>query len=917
MRGVLCGFALGVAGLQQCAALPSHTTLMLCFLAAMASVLGAWGWPVLQTSVFKAFALRSNAAAIVSRLISAHARTTVAILCAMGIGFGWAGWRAQERLAFYLPPELEQRTLWVEGEVASMPTTGPNSIRFIFDLIPPDARLPSPHFFLTPLPSFFPRRIQLSWYAQPRQAPPIVHVGERLRLKVRLTRIHGVSNPYGTDFEALLLEQNVRARGYVLHQIVSDFDEQVSTVRDGRGAQYTSASLQKKLSNHIAQWRQALHRRLNQVLGDAPHKGVITALAIGLQADISAQDKQIFTRTGTNHLVAISGLHIALAAGFVGNLIAGVWRKLAYFGFRGPLWIATPKVAALVGALTGLVYAALSGFGVPAQRAVIMLCVLSAATLSGREIAASLKLAWALAIVLFIDPWAVVSAGFWLSFGAVAIILLSMRPRNVETALNMPTVSVHDKHGCAGWYRRWLAYRRAVFEMIHLQIAITLGLIPFTALWFSQVSWVGPFANLIAIPWVSFAVVPPVLAGVVLPAPLDAWALYVAQRSFSGLSVVLEMLSAASWALKPLPYPGKISLISAAVGMLLWVERPAKVCCHIKSILPGGRIVLKMVSLGCFIPLFFSFETRLAAGAFRVTALDVGQGAAALIETAHHRLLFDTGPSYHSPWIQKASRGTQKNIQAGPVAPSQVLEASDAGQRIIVPYLRARGIDRLDGLVISHADTDHSGGAHSVLSALPIEWFRASLPKRHPLWSAASLSQTRAPINAQSHLNLPVSSSALCQAGERWVWEGVTFTFLWPDNPKLRGTRNAGSCVLRVENDQYAVLLAADIETPQERQLVAKQREALRADILLAPHHGSRTSSSNAFLYAVAAREVIFQMGYKNRFGHPHPAVAARYTRHGAVQHRSDWHGALIFNSEVGKVERYRSQRPRYWFNPY
>ncbi len=960
MRGILCGFALGVASLQQCAALPSRSVLLLYFLLALSLMLGV------------------GSDAIRYRFLGRYARLGLIVLSVTAMGFCWAGWRAHERLAFYLPPDLEQRTLVVEGVIATIPSIDTRSARFVLALTPYAQRVRSITYAGSVLPAHFPRRIALNWYSKlgdvlpntlsntldnisnltPIKAFPKLRVGDRWRLKVRLTRIHGPANPYGTDIEAILLEQNIRAKGYVVHESTPVFLGHAGDLRREATQGRVSAGYQNVLSR-IAQWRQALYERFNRVLGDAPHKGVMTALALGLQTDISAQDKQIFTRTGTNHLVAISGLHIALAAGFVGSLVSGIWRRLAYWGFKGPLWLAAPKIAALTGAGTSLLYAALSGMGVPAQRAAIMLCVLSVATLSAREIPATLKLAWALAVVLLIDPWAVVSAGFWLSFGAVAIILLAMRPGDVERNNHLQTgllspprivdtstqrAAIDDasawimqagymaavcrywtawRHRMVdrckkGWATHSPAYHHAVIEMVRLQVAVTLGLLPLTALWFNQVSWVGPFANLIAIPWVSFAVVPLVLAGVVLPGPLDAWALYGAQWSFSGLSAILQWFSAAPWVFKPLPSPTWGSLVCAVIGLSLWIGHPEPLYRALHAAIQRAQCarryaryvsgVLKVASLSLFTPLAFSFASRPALGEFRITALDVGQGSAVLIETAHHRLLFDAGPSYHPSWAEKAPRFASRSA-----VPVMKEPASDAGQRIILPYLYARGIDHLDGLVISHADTDHSGGAHSVLLALPVQWFRAALPKQHPLWAAAKVNQEHMPYSGRTALTMP--SIALCQNKEHWVWDGVTFSFLWPDDPKLRGSRNAGSCVLRIHNARHAVLLAADIETPQERELVAHQSAALRADILVAPHHGSRTSSSFAFLRAVAAREVIFQMGYLNRFGHPHPTVVARYTRQGVLQHRSDWHGALTFDSAVGVLKRYRSERRRYWFN--
>jgi competence protein ComEC len=257
----------------------------------------------------------------------------------------------------------------------------------------------------------------------------------------------------------------------------------------------------------------------------------------------------------------------------------------------------------------------------------------------------------------------------------------------------------------------------------------------------------------------------------------------------------------------------------------------------------------------------------------RVTAFDVGQGMALLVETAGHRLLYDTGPAYS--------------------------QDSNGGNRVILPYLKARGIHRLDGVIVSHSDTDHTGGAPAILQGTEVGWLASSLHPRHSLALAA-----------RRHVR--------CAAGQTWEWDGVVFEFLHPSPASYSDAGlkpNARSCVLKVSAGGRAVLLAGDIEAAQEAQLLAAVPQRLRADVLLAPHHGSGTSSTEAFLRAVQPSLALFQVGHRNRYHHPQPGVWQRYATLGIRALRTDQLGAIVL--EVGdevRAEAYRDAHARYWY---
>jgi competence protein ComEC len=727
----------------------------------------------------------------------------------------------------------------------------------------------------------FPRFIQLTWYGARHAPVPRLVPGQRWRLAVRLKRPHGYANFRGYDSELALLQRNVRALGYVR----------------AAPAPRLLPSRGHGLTLLLDRWRLAIRERVTAVLRGAPHEGIVRALAIGEQAGLTERDWERFRRTGTNHLVAISGLHVGLVASLAALLAGAAWRRSCWLGRGWPLRMPAQHVAALAAVAGAAVYAGLAGFGVPAQRALWMVTVAGAGYLSGRAAGASTILAWALGLVVLADPWAVVSAGFWLSFGAVAVILLasSARPRRMKRtpAVASADGSATEAKGadkksaagavtgapgdspeaeaaldCARWREplkaRLFGWGGGLLEGTRVQWAITLGLVPLSLLWFAQISLVGPVANAFAIPWVSFLVTPAVLAGIALPAPLDGWAFQAAHGLLVVLVAGLDWIGRPAWAVWRTAAPAPFAMAMAAIGLLWWL-------------MPPGW-PLRWAAPLTWLPLLLPPPSAPAPGAFRMTVLDVGQGGATLIETARHTLLFDAGP--------------------GP-------EAGDTGRRVVAPYLASHGLARLDTLILSHADADHAGGAPGVLDSVEAGVLLASLPHGHRLWSAA---RERG------------ASGLHCVAGQHWTWDGVRFDILWPPRDFATPGTNAGSCVLRIvragPGEGTAVLLTGDIEAAAERQIIARQGSAgLRSSLLLAPHHGSATSSTEAFLQSVRPSAAIFQVGYRNRFRHPHPRVVARYEALEADLSRTDRDGAIRVEGDTAglRIGHFRVLEARYW----
>ncbi|WP_233881335.1 ComEC/Rec2 family competence protein [Paraburkholderia flagellata] len=877
MRAIWCGFALGVIALQRQAGLPGWGA----WVGLVLAIVFVAGWAV--------WALGAAAPADVSRVFglfgergwrtaSGWAAVWLAAGCA---GFGYAAWRAELRLAQALPAAWETRDLRVTGYISSLPSYGASGASFLFRVESWEANKDAPK-----AATQLPQLIQLSWVARDAPLPSLVP-GARWRLALRLKRPHGNGNFGLRDTEATLLARGVRATGYV-----SDPEHAARLPVDASG-----------IGVRIERARAALRARIDAVLGEAPHRGIVIALATGAQDAVSDADWRLMRNTGTSHLVAISGLHIAFVAGLAGWGAGALWRRARWRGVEAPLFVPAQKVAVAGALLAAGIYAALAGFNVPVQRALWMLAVVALALFAGREVARSHVLAWALGLVLLRDPWAVTAAGFWLSFCAVGAILFAasgvprlhrdapqdlsgddadpMRDRTEPTEDTTADPTARD-----GWLRRLAAlvfppggWRGAIRRMAarvgdsaRVQWAVTLALAPLTAYWFAQIPLIGPFANAFAIPWVSMLVTPLVIGSAALPAPLDAFALRAAHTCLDGLVAALGGLEGLPWAVLRLPQPGGWPLACAAVGVA-W------------CLAPRGW-PLRWLAPFTWLPLLVPAPTGPPPGAFRLTALDIGQGTSVLVETARHRLLFDAGP--------------------GP-------ESTQAGERIVVPYLQTRGIGRLDALMISHDDSDHSGGAQAVLDAVEVGEFVAGILPAHPLWASA---RTKGAQTVQ------------CAAGQRWRWDGVDFEVLWPDPGPLAGKPNAHCCVLRVTTavsaaretraSPVSALIAADIEAGVERTLVARDPVRLRAQVLVVPHHGSRTSSTEPFLDSVWPLVAIFQVGYLNRFHHPHPGVYARYAARHIVLARSDAHGAARVEARPGAlaVERFRDTQRRYWMDP-
>jgi competence protein ComEC len=791
------------------------------------------------------FAWIRSASALLSRASAGagvQAAVGFALVAALSavMAFAQAGARASQYAQSALNPALEGRTLQVVGIVANLPQRTEDSARFRFEV---ESARESDGTLVE-----LPPQLLLGWYGNRLngnddkvQAPPAdLRPGDRWQLAVRLKAPHGHINPHGFDYELWLWEQGLQATGYVRNGAKDALPQWLGST----------------LNHPVERLRQRVRSAIDARVADRAMAGIVAALLVGDQAAIERADWDVFRATGVAHLMAISGLHITGLAWLAALCVGWLWRRSDVWSARKPwsLWLPAPIAASACAAIVALAYAVFTGWGVPAQRTVWMLGVVTLLRVYGLRWPLMQVWLTVCAVVLALDPWALMQAGFWLSFVAVGVLFASGSHAPVETnahsdALNVFDVSTEQSRQPDRRVRLLANTWASAQRMWREQWLMSVCLAPLTLLLFHQVSVVGLFANLLAVPWVTLVVTPLCLLGLVLP---FAWS--VAAEALQWLVWLLKACAGVSWAQWSAPAAPLWAGAAALVGMGVWAMRVP--------------MWLRWFGVALVLPVLSWQTPRPAHGTFELVAADMGQGHAVLVRTATHSLLYDTGPRYSAE--------------------------TDAGQRVLVPLLRAWG-ERLDRILISHQDSDHSGGAPAVMAMQPQADVLTSIALEHPLQQLGVMQR--------------------CERGQSWVWDGVRFEVLHPSaadyERKLKP--NALSCVLRVTADDTSALLAGDIEAAQEQELL-QSSQALQADWLLVPHHGSATSSTPAFLEAVDPSVAIVQAGYRNRFGHPRPDVLRRYSDLGVLVVQTPRCGASTWRSEQPKlVQCERNQRQRYW----
>jgi competence protein ComEC len=721
----------------------------------------------------------------------ARAQATRAGLPAIVVlAFCWTGLAAERGLQSRWPSAADGRDLELTGYIDAQPTA--DAARTVFSL-----RVTSS------VDERAPRRVRLSWYAP----VPKLAAGQELTLVARLRAPRGLQNPGGFDFERWLFLEGFDATGYVRAGRLHEDSEFI-------------------LARQWLRWRTRLAARIDGLVADADAAALLVALSLGDRSRFEERHWTVLQRTGTSHLVAVSGLHIGLIAALTYFAVLRLALALPYLVARH-----AHALAALLCIVPASLYAALAGFALPTRRALLMVLVAQGLVLMRGRWPVSGGLSLALIVVLLLEPLASLTASFWLSFGAVALILATHSPRQAS----------HDSRRSRFAVQAW--------ELCRLQWALTLGLVPVVIWFFGLLAPSSLLVNLLAIP---------VFSCVVLPLSLIASALAGLAGNGELLIGIAAFVAGSSW--RALEWAASLPIAAFAIAKpplpVLWLALAAVAMSLMPRAWPGRGLAL--VGL---VPLIAGSRAGPAPGEARVTVFDVGHGLAVAVETATQRLLYDAGPVYRSGF--------------------------DTGAEIVGPALAAISSRPLDLMVLSHADSDHSGGAASMLDR-----YRSVAVLAGP--------------------DVKLGNATVCATGQAWTSDGVAFTVLHPP-AGFSPEGNESSCVLRIETAGGTVLLTGDIERRAEARL--SRAAAIAADVVIVPHHGSLTSSSDAFVRAVAADVAIVSAGFNNRWGFPRAEVRERWESAGARMLVTGDEGAIDLELTGAGIEitTARAQGRRYW----
>jgi len=737
-------------------------------------------------------------AGLVAALVWLFASRGGSLLALFVLGLSWACLWGHLAVSHRLPVSMDKTDVTVVGTVSSIPSKDNRKQSFRFEVESLDAAGKK----LPPL-----RTLRLSWYNSVEE----LALGQRWQLTLRLRAPRGFSNPGTFDYESWLFAEGLSATGYVINNRAK------LLTADG--------------SSYLTRWRHWLYKGINQH-PDVDANGYLTALVLGEKGGISPAHMGQLVDNGLIHLMVVSGLHIGIMATFGFYLGTGIGRVLAALGgsVPGPI---TGSLFALIFACT---YAALTGFGLPAQRALIMISAVLLALVWRRPVRGISVFSMALAGVALIDPLAIIRMGFWLSFAAVAALLLYFSPR--------PGLG-------------------KVHSLIWAQPVVFAGLAPWLLFFQGRINLLMIPFNLLFIPWISFIVTPLCLLGAILhPVPgVGSFLWDLARWQLSYFDQFLGYISGFSgvadgWYLHAAARNFKV-LVIAIVAILPFL------------LLPRGA---GLRFGGALLAIALLFGTGKENPRLALSVLDVGQGTAVVVRVGEKTLVYDTGAAFS--------------------------DSFDVGSGIIAPYLASKGVRTVDKLIISHNDGDHSGGTQGLIESLKVKQILTSDPEVTENWS---------------------EGAEACRSGEHWQWQSVTFRFLWPE--ALSGNDNNNSCVLLIEltgergtERRATILLPGDIEASVEKRLVTRH-ELDNTTLLLAPHHGSKTSSSKELVEALQPEHVIFSAGLNHHFGHPHEDVVTRYLPYSHIWSTQN-SGAVEFEwhrSSGLEISASRESRRHYW----
>ncbi|KAA0439233.1 MAG: DNA internalization-related competence protein ComEC/Rec2 [Candidatus Thioglobus sp.] len=719
-----------------------------------------------------------------------HLKTIATSLLFLLCGFAWMGLISTQIFNAKVDDIFLNKPILVQGEIVELPEKTTNKAKFIFQAKSP-----------------FKGRLKLSWYQNDddnEDFTPDLQSGDSWQLLLKIKRNNGFQNLSGFDYEKWLFYKRINASGYVR---LSPLNHRIDSA--------------KTLS--VDRIRQNIRQSLLPIFDKQEFGGVLNALIIGDRSLITNEHWELFMSTNTTHLSVISGLHIGLISGFIFLLSSFLWRRSVRLSLIIPAQIS----GAFFGLISAFLYASIAGFSIPTNRAFIMASVVFLAIIFRCNFNTWKLYGLALFLVLINNPLSVLSAGFWLSFYVVAVIIYG--------------VGQHQK-------KHWM------YRLIYIQLLISIATLPLLVWFFSGISLTSPLANIVAIPVFSFATIPLALIGALLSLIglpyLAQIVLEIANQTLIYLALILQQLQQLElnrW------HYAQTSLIDLALFILA-----------IFIAISPRELRLRWLSIPILGLMMFATTHKITDNSLLLTTFDVGQGLSHIVQTKNHILLFDTGAKYPSGF--------------------------NLGDSVINPYLQAKHIRRIDKIIISHGDNDHIGGLDSVLQNFKADEILSSVPGR---------------INARAKN---------CQAGQNWEWDGVLFEILSPEKGGSFKNNNA-SCVLKISNGDFSALLTGDIEKETERWLLQNFKEKLKSTILVAPHHGSKTSSTQEFLTAVAPKIVVISSGFKNRFNHPAKTIVERYQANNIKILQTNCSGQIdIMLADEVKILKYREEFRRYYF---
>ncbi len=700
--------------------------------------------------------------------------------------------------------------------------------------------------------------VRLNWKVPKKK----LRQGQQWQLAVKLKPAHGLANVGGFNYQVWLRHKGIVAAGYVKA-------DTLKTIKN-------YGVVNNILIAEDVSWRQLLYQKFALLVAEKPLGALLLALGFGERGELTKEQWQVLSATATIHLIAISGLHIGIIAFFsliVTRAILKILPLGAILSHEQSIRLMRTNIKYLpiiVSCFMAWYYAYLAGYAIPTLRALVMLFMFWLLKITATNVSLIRWLLLTVLVVLLFWPLSLLSASFWLSMSALSIIFATssrfLNKVNLPSEKNSENKSSDAANALIQlpllqqsinppWGKYKLKFYNWCKALIVIQLALTACMLPIAASLNYQLPLLAFFANIIAVPLMSMTTIPlTLLAVITLPIGelLSQFILALAHSSLAFIWLWLSYVAEIDWA--------QISISNMALELL------ALVVIGVFSILYFHLNTRHSILVTGFIAFIFSivFMTDKNTQQWQLSILDVGHGLAVVIEKKHRVFIYDTGARYPSGF--------------------------NMAEAAILPYLKYQGYQRIDGVIISHNDNDHAGGLRYLREQMPIDSVIAN--------------------------DFSLAPNSHCLSGQSFTWQDLRFEMLSPS--QFKGDKNDDSCVVVISDGFHRVLLPGDISSKQERRLLnnTEVRKKLASDILIAPHHGSKSSSSALFLSAVAPKYAVFSAGYLNRWKMPSEPILKRYQGHDITTFNTAELGMVTFLLSADEIEvsNYRQNVKPYWF---